>query len=279
MDPATIAAGAQVIGGLLGRNKSVKPGDTTRHTVAGIYGQAQGAREAGERYGFNPMALLGVSSPIMPQGVDNSYMGQAIANAGLALADGMTAQQQQQEYATKLEEQNKVLRTALDASTIRPRQAGIFGTVQAPTIPIMPGEQPVATDSAGNPVPHLEPTVGPFDDRETVVNPIQNEPWFKKGTMLGEDVTVWNDEFSESEVMSTLFSISTPFQVYGQKMIKAGTSLKESADYYGMGHGPMDLAVAPFWSQIAAAKKSGYVKPYVHPDSPKMPKEYSRGGY
>lgn len=131
MNPAVIAAGIQagagLVGGLLGRNKAVKPGDVVRQTAAGIMGQAYGARKYGEQYGFNPMALLGVSQPLVPQTVDNTGFGQAIANAGLAVADGINASTAAKAYAEALEEQNKELRAALDRTTIRPKVAGIYG--------------------------------------------------------------------------------------------------------------------------------------------------------
>jgi len=128
MDPATIIGGAtSLAGALLGRNKQVKPGDVVRQTMAGLMGQARGAREVGEAYGFNPLTLLGVSQPLVPQAVDNSGFGQAIANAGLAVAEGLTAENAQKAYTAKLEEQNQDLRKALDSQTLRPKVAGIFG--------------------------------------------------------------------------------------------------------------------------------------------------------
>lgn len=154
MDPITIgsaiSAGASVVGGLLGRNKAVKAGDVIRQTRAGILGQASGARQASERYGFNPLTLLGVSQPLVPQAVDNSMMGSAIANAGLAVAEGINASSAQKAYVQKLEEQNQELRKSLDGQTLRPKVPGIYG---APTptagvagsveVPVGVGDTPI----------------------------------------------------------------------------------------------------------------------------------------
>lgn len=131
MGPAIIGAVGSVVGGLLGRQKQVKPGDVVRQTMAGILGQARGAREVGEAYGFNPMALLGVSQPLVPQAVDNSLVGQGIANAALAVAEGLNEKTRQAAYASALEEQNAELRKALDTATLRPKVPGIFGTPSA----------------------------------------------------------------------------------------------------------------------------------------------------
>lgn len=151
MDPALAAAGIQagasLVGGLLGRNKAVKPGDVVRQTAAGIMGQAYGARKYGEMYGFNPMALLGVSQPLVPQTVDNSGMGAAIANAGLAVADGINASTQAKAYTEALEEQNKELRKALDGATLRPKVAGIYGRAT----PVAGVAEPVAVEDLSEP--------------------------------------------------------------------------------------------------------------------------------
>lgn len=127
MDPATIIGGvSSLVGALAGKNRAARPSDTWRHTVMGVEGQAAGARAAAEKYGFNPMALLGVSSPLQAQAVDNSQFGALIANAGLAVADGINAASERQAYQEQLEAQNKELRTALDAATLRPKVAGIY---------------------------------------------------------------------------------------------------------------------------------------------------------
>lgn len=136
MDPATVVAGvSSLVGAFAGKNRAARPSDTWRHTRMGLEGQASGAREFGEKYGFNPLALLGVSSPLQAQAVDNSAFGQGIANAGLAVADGMSAESAQKAYQEKLEAQNVELRTALDKATLRPEVGGVFGTVQPPVVP------------------------------------------------------------------------------------------------------------------------------------------------
>lgn len=146
MDPATIISGVgSLVGAFAGKNRAARPSDTWRHTRMGLEGQASGAREFGEKYGFNPLALLGVSSPLQAQAVDNSAFGAGIANAALAVADGMNAQSAQKAYQEQLEQQNKELRKALDGATVRPKMPGIFGTVQPvagvaepATVPVVP---------------------------------------------------------------------------------------------------------------------------------------------
>lgn len=134
MTPEVIAAGIQAGSSLLGGMFGGKPESTNEATRAGIFGQAQGAREAGARYGFNPLTLLGVSSPIAGGSPDGSMMGQAIANAGLALADGITNSAQAKAYREALEEQNKELRKELDSATLRPAVAGIYGAPSAASV-------------------------------------------------------------------------------------------------------------------------------------------------
>lgn len=59
---AAIGAGVNILGGILGmkKQKPLSAGTIIGQTAAGVEGQAKGAREAGEKYGFNPLTLLGL---------------------------------------------------------------------------------------------------------------------------------------------------------------------------------------------------------------------------
>jgi hypothetical protein len=59
-----VLKGVGALAGAFGKRKST----TQSETVAGIMGQAQGARDAAEKYGFNPLTLLQASSPIAGAG-------------------------------------------------------------------------------------------------------------------------------------------------------------------------------------------------------------------
>jgi hypothetical protein len=119
-----ISAGASLLGGLFGRKKEkVIPADENSRLA--LMGQAQGARDAGAKYGFNPLTLLGVSAPMGPTiyGGGVNPMGAAFADAGAALANGITAQQQRKDALSEAQAQNKKLREQLNSATIRPRRA------------------------------------------------------------------------------------------------------------------------------------------------------------
>lgn len=57
-----LSAGASILGGLSGmkKQKPLSPETIIGQTAAGVEGQAKGAREAGDKYGFNPLTLLGL---------------------------------------------------------------------------------------------------------------------------------------------------------------------------------------------------------------------------
>jgi len=65
---ALIGAGASLLGGILGKPKEKS---ARTNSYDGIMGQAQGARDASEKYGFNPLTLLGASSP-SPRGSNST---------------------------------------------------------------------------------------------------------------------------------------------------------------------------------------------------------------
>ncbi|MBJ2150314.1 hypothetical protein, partial [Paracoccus sp. IB05] len=82
MDPvigsALIGAGSSLLGGLMG--KKANPGRDTRHVILNQVGTW---REAGERFGFNPLTVAQASGgTVAPGGSDPNYMGNAIADAG-----------------------------------------------------------------------------------------------------------------------------------------------------------------------------------------------------
>lgn len=80
---ALVQGGFGLLGGMMGMKAN--PGRYTRHV---ILDQVDTAREAGERFGFNPLTVLGATcGTVAPSGADPNYMGNAIADAGMILAD------------------------------------------------------------------------------------------------------------------------------------------------------------------------------------------------
>ena len=127
MDPiiggALINGVGSLLGGLLG-SKKVSSRQASR---GAIYGQAEGARLAAEKLGFNPLTLLAASSAV--GGYDSANpMGAALADAAGALAEGVTAKAEREDELAKAREENAKLRERLTQSTIRPRVPGVFGS-------------------------------------------------------------------------------------------------------------------------------------------------------
>lgn len=119
MIEALIQAGGSLLGGLFN-----KPPSAFKQTRQGVLGQAAGAREASEQYGFNPLTLLGVSSPL---GMGSSpMMGSAISDAFTLLADGIANRPGvgQKEALTR---ENADLRERLTRQTLHPKEPSIYG--------------------------------------------------------------------------------------------------------------------------------------------------------
>lgn len=125
--PALIGAGGALLGGIFGKPKRTSAQQNSRQ---GILGQAQGAREAAEKYGFNPLTLLAASSPMGPSESSN-YMGTAIANSALMLADGLAKRQERIGREAALEKANEELRLQVRELTLRPKFGGIYAQRQA----------------------------------------------------------------------------------------------------------------------------------------------------
>ncbi|SLN24706.1 hypothetical protein PSM7751_00846 [Pseudooceanicola marinus] len=128
MDPATTASlikvGGSLLGGLFGRKKS-KP-----KYVVPPYDKI---RAALENAGYNPAAGANAQGAVV-SGSQN-FMGSAIADAALHLADGMQDKAAQEGEAQKLREENAQLAKKVQDLTIRPRVGGIYsGNVSTPSI-------------------------------------------------------------------------------------------------------------------------------------------------
>jgi hypothetical protein len=112
---AGIGAGASLLGGLFGRSERRK--DAYANSPAGI-------RENAQRAGFNPLAFIGV-----PQGAGYApTFGNSIANAGAAIANGITENEQLKLQKTALDQENERLRLLAEENVLRPKVPGLYGS-------------------------------------------------------------------------------------------------------------------------------------------------------
>ncbi|WP_201151099.1 hypothetical protein [Rhodovulum sulfidophilum] len=150
-------------------------------------------RRKAEAAGFNPLTAL-TSAPGSAVASQN-YMGSAIADAGLILADGMAKKAEKTGELQKAREQNAQLKERVQQLTIRPRVGGIYANnVNTPSIRAAVGVrdenavQDVAVgDDHGASADGAGPSVGfrpledrsPYDPRREVQNaPVTSTPGF-----------------------------------------------------------------------------------------------------
>lgn len=122
MDPiiggSLISAGASLLGGIFGKSKA--------KYVTPDYAKI---RRKAEAAGFNPLTALTAAPGQVVQ--SQNYMGSAIADAGLLLADGMAKKAEQEGEVSKLREQNQKLAEKLQQATLRPRIGGIYAATES----------------------------------------------------------------------------------------------------------------------------------------------------
>ena len=144
MDPiiggSLISAGSSLLGGLFGGGDAPAPPNSRVQAKRSVLGHAQGAQQAARQYKFNPLTLLGVSPSVGGGGgggASANYMGAAIADAGMAIADGLArkADFDDNRELRELQVANEKLRQKIQEQTIRPRVGGIYAaTSRVPTI-------------------------------------------------------------------------------------------------------------------------------------------------
>lgn len=143
MGAELIAAAGSLLGGLLGKKSAPKD-------VVPNY--AKRRRDA-EAAGFNPLTALGVQASV---GQSANYMGSAIADAALLLADGLEKDKEKAENEA-LKAKNKELQEKVTSMTLRPKVPGVYGQRSA-----------VVEDFANGPLPLVEPVAGVGVDKPTL---------------------------------------------------------------------------------------------------------------
>lgn len=121
---ALIGAGASLLGGAMSSRSAKK-----RQREQNAYNDPVQMRARMEKAGFNPLLgpdFAGNQMTVAPSGM----MGNAIAQAGLTIANGMSEKKQLELEQTKLEQDRERLDKLLQEATIRPKVGGIYAQTQ-----------------------------------------------------------------------------------------------------------------------------------------------------
>lgn len=172
---ALISGGASLLGGLFGRSSAKK-----QQRRQNEYNKPINIRKRAEEGGFNPLLWAGQGNIQLQPGPSN-IMGNAIAQAGLAAANGLTEQAQLDLEKTKLEQDRERLDKLLQEATIRPKVGGIYAktenvqSIKKTGAPLLSGgaaaSQPSGVIPKENPEMLPEPTTVMRDDGLEGANP------------------------------------------------------------------------------------------------------------
>lgn len=157
---AVLGAGTQLIGGVMGQRAERKAIDAQND-----YNSPASIRARAESAGFNPLSFIGPGVGNQAATGGSNYMGSAIADAGLMLADSMSRKKESQKVSA-LQSQNQKLVDHIQSLTLRPKVGGIYASrQQTPSIlqsvggadaqaskipdPLVSGNSPFAGDIVG----------------------------------------------------------------------------------------------------------------------------------
>lgn len=129
---ATIGVAGSLVGGIMGRNEQ-------RKAIAkqNDYNDPVNIRVRAEEAGFNPISFIGPGVGNQMTTGGTNYMGDAIANSTMMVADAIKGHAEEKARLDQLRLQNEKLQKDIQQMTLRPKTAGIYGT--GGTIPLQTG--------------------------------------------------------------------------------------------------------------------------------------------
>lgn len=191
MLPALISAGASLLGGLFGQSSAAADRRFNAQQIdkQNAYNNPINIRKRAEKAGFNPLLFVGPGVGLqtgVAQANSANYMGAAIADAGMAIADNIanSTKRKQAEQLGALEIENAKLQNKLLQLTLRPKVGGVYaqrettptiaaavGGGNANTDPVLSGQRSggAVVDSDHSGLTPLSETL-PIDPRRKVDN-------------------------------------------------------------------------------------------------------------
>lgn len=133
--PSLIGAGASLLGGALSA-RAEKKGIAAQNA----YNHPTAIRQRAEEAGFNPLLFIGPGVGQQTAVGGSNYMGSAIANAGMQIADQMSKNQELARLE-KLSAENQKLAEKVQTLTIRPKVGGVYA--QREKSPLIGPRQPI----------------------------------------------------------------------------------------------------------------------------------------
>lgn len=154
MSGALISAGASLLGGMLSRNAE-------RRGIRQMneYNDPKNIRKRAEEAGFNPLLFVGPNVGNQTIASQGGQMGQAIADAGMALGSHIDERSEAEKQAQKLQAENDALRSRIGAAA-RPPIGGVYQGL-SPLVPAAVGSSDPAPATLGDASPEEGEMFGP----------------------------------------------------------------------------------------------------------------------
>lgn len=127
---AVIGAGASLLGGILGNKAQRKAQAREAQAIREMneYNDPKNVRARAEAAGFNPLLFIGPGvgqQTALPAISSANYLGSAIADAGMVIADQMSKNKELARLE-KLSAENRKLAEKVQSLTIRPKVGGVY---------------------------------------------------------------------------------------------------------------------------------------------------------
>lgn len=245
---ALIGAGSSLFGGLFGQSSAAADRRFNAEQIdkQNEYNNPTNIRKRAEDAGFNPLSFIGPGVGLqtgVAQANSANYMGSAIADAGMAIADGIAnrTKVKQAEQLGALEIANAKLQNKILQLTLRPKVGGVYAQRETtPTIAAAVGGKDAKADRQVSEVvsgnsPLAGAVVGPDDGNSTgpQLAVKKDVPAFRLfghdfyGSGLFSTAQQVEDAIGESEIVSALYAPIAISDAFLNEAYKFGGAVRD----------------------------------------------------
>lgn len=206
---ATIGAAGSLASGALGARSAQKAVDKQNE-----YNDPANVRARAENAGFNPLLFVGPGVGNQTAPAQSGHMGAAVADASMMAANAISGQAEGKARLQQLQLQNEKLQKEINAMTLRPKTAGIYGAAPLGTKGVVKVDT-FDPETHQGPLPMVNVFDGNAEKWDKIPPGVAQRLGVKDGqTLIADDLTQWRGELAgeATTLVKLLDGVTKPAQ-------------------------------------------------------------------